>query len=199
MKNLKDLGDGNFVIKNVRLSYLFCFEPQTNVDTTTGKVTKKYKVTGIMPNDTHAEEIKYLRDYMTKVQKDVFKARLPADKLCLRDGDQSGKDEYENAWIFVASEREDNPPACLDIDGKRPVKKSDDKLYSGAWGNIRVRLWTQNNDFGKRINANFLGVQFIEHGDKFSAVDRPKADEMFDSEGEVEARDDWADDEGDGL
>lgn len=194
MKNLKDLGDGNFVIKNVRLSYLFCFEPQTNVDAKTGKVTKKYKVTGIMPNDTHAEEIKYLRDYMTKVQKDVFKARLPADKLCLRDGDQSGKDEYENAWIFVASEREDNPPACLDIDGKRQVKKSDDKLYSGAWGNIRVRLWTQNNDFGKRINANFLGVQWVREDDKFSAVERPKADEMFDSEGEIEEGDAWDDD-----
>lgn len=196
MDNLKDLGDGNFVIKNVRLSYLFCFEPQTNVDAKTGKVTKKYKVTGIMPNDTHAEEIKYLRDYMTKVQKDVFKARLPADKLCLRDGDQSGKDEYENAWIFVASEREDNPPACLDINGKTPVKKSDDKLYSGAYGNIRVRLWTQNNDFGKRINANFLGVQWVKEGDKFSAVERPKADEMFDSEGEVESGDPWGDDDG---
>ena len=199
MKNLKDLGDGNFLIKNVRLSYLFCFEPQTNVDKETGRVSKKFKVTGIMPNSTHAAEIKYLRDYLTGIQKEVFKARLPADKLCLRDGDQSGKDEYEDSWIFVAAERDDHPPACLDRDGKTKVKKSDDKLYSGAVGNIRVRLWSQKNDFGKRINANFLGVQFIEHGDKFSAVDRPKEDEMFDSEGEVETNDDWADEDGDGL
>lgn len=194
MKNLKDLGDGNFVIKNVRLSYLYCFEPQANTGDD-GKVTKKYKVTGIMPNDTHAEEIKYLQDYMTKLQKSAFKARIPAKNLCLRNGDEAAKDEYENAWIFVASEREDNPPACLDRDGKTTVKKSDDKLYSGAIGSIRVRLWTQDNKFGKRINANFLGVQFLAHGEKFSAVERPKADEMFDSEGEVEGGDPWGEDD----
>lgn len=198
MKNLKVLDNGDLIIKNVRLSYLYCFEPQTNTGDD-GKTTKKYKVTAILPTATHQEEIDKIKSILTAKQKEDFKARLPAGQLCLRDGNLAAKDEYEDAWIFVASEREDNPPACVDRDGKTPVKKSDDKLYSGAVGTIRVRLWSQNNGFGKRINANFLGVQFLAHGDKFSAVERPKADEMFDSEGEVDADDAWGDDEGDGL
>lgn len=200
IKNLIVKENGDIIVKGVRLSYLHCFEPQTNVDPKTGRVTKKFKVTGIMPNDTHKEAIAELRRILTDRQKADFKARLPADKLCLRDGDQSGKDEYADSWILVASEKEENPPACLDRDGKTKVKKSDDKLYSGATGNIMVRFWSQNNDWGKRINANFLGVQFIAHGEKFSSVERPKDDEMFDDEGGGAEGDAWGDDEdGDGL
>ena len=174
--------NGDIIIKEVRLSYLYCFDPQQNVDDK-GNVTRKFKCTAIMPNETHADEIAKLQELLLQRQKEVFKKRLPAGQLCLRDGDQSGKDEYADAWILVASEKEDNPPATLDRDGCTKVKKSDDKLYSGAIGNVMVRLWNQDNSYGKRINANFLGVQFLEHGEKFSSVERPAADEMFDDEG----------------
>lgn len=188
---VKDNGD--IILKRVRLSYLFCFEPQQNVDDN-GKVTRKYKVTCIMPNETHKEVIEQLQEILKQRQKEVFKKRLPASSLCLRDGDLSGKEEYEDAWILAASEKEDNPPATLDRDGRTKVKKSDDKLYSGAIGNVMIRLWDQDNSYGKRINANFLGVQFLEHGEKFSSVNRPDEDEMFDDEGGGEVKDGFDDD-----
>ena len=67
-----------------------------------------------------------------------------------------------------------------------------------------VRLWDQGaggkpNKGGKRINANFLGIQWVGEGERFSSVNRPKADEMFDSEGEVEEGSGWDDEDGDGL
>lgn len=198
--------NGDIILREVQTSYLFCFEPQVNVDDN-GNTQKKYKVTAILNKDKHAEAIEKVRGILVERQKEVFKGRLPADRLCLRDGDQTGKEEYENAWILVASEREDNPPACLDRDGKRQVKKSDDKLYSGCIANVMLRFWDQGapggkpNKGGKRINANFLGIQWLAEGTRFSSVNRPKADEMFDNEGggSEGSADGWDDDEGDGL
>ena len=204
MKNLKVKEDGSIILKNVQTSYLFCFDPQENINDD-GTKTLKYKCTSLLDKVEHKEEIKKLQELLLERQKEVFKSRLPADRLCLRDGDLSGKEEYEGKWLLVASEREDHPPACIDRDGKRQVKKSDDKLYSGCIANVMVRFWDQGapgskpNKGGKRINANFLGIQWVSEGTRFSAVSRPKADEMFDDEGGGEQGDPWDDEDGDGL
>lgn len=204
IKNLVVKPNGDIILKRVRTSYLYCFEPHVNVDDD-GKTSKKYKCTSILNKVEHAEAIQHLQSILTQRQKDVFKGRLPADRLCLRDGDLTGKDEYAGAYILVSAEREDNPPACLDRDGRTAVKKSDDKLYSGCIANVMIRFWDQGapggkpNKGGKRINANFLGIQFVEHGEKFSSVERPKADEMFDNEGGADGDDGWGDEDGDGL
>lgn len=194
LKYLTEKADGDIIVKHVRLSYLYAFEPQANVNDD-GNITKKYKVTAILPEDTHQAEIDFLREKTKALAKEKFKVNLAADRYCIRSGDLTAKDEYAGAWILVASEREDNPPATLDRDGKTKVKKSDDKLYSGAVGNVMVRLWTQDNKKGgKRVNANFLGVQFVEHGEKFSSVSRPAEDEMFDDEGPGEEGEGFGDD-----
>lgn len=201
IKNLIVKENGDIIVKNVRTSYLYCHEPQTNVDEKTGKVSKKFKVTCILdPEVEHKEALAELKKILEERQKAKWKARIPRGQLCLRDGDVTEKPEYAGKWILVASEKEENPPATLDRDGRTKVKKSDDKLYSGCVANVMLRFWDQDNSFGKRINANFLGIQFIAHGEKFSSVERPKDDEMFDSEGEVEEGNAWDDDDdGDGL
>ena len=190
--------NGDIILKRVRFSYLHVFEPSAFK----AGDKKSYSGTFILDKKEHAEAIKELQGIITAKQKEAFDKRIPADKLCLRDGDLTGKDEYEGKYILVAREREDSPPALLDRDGRTEVKKSDDKIYSGAIGNVMFRLWTQDNDYGKRVNANLLGLQFVEHGEKFSGVERPKKDEMFDDEGPGEEGDPWSEDEdgdGDGL
>ena len=190
--------NGDIILKRVRTSYLYCFEPQENTGDD-GKTTKKYKVTAILDPVEHKDAIEKVKAILEQRQKEKWKARIPRDKLCLRDGDVTEKEEYKGKWILAASEREDNPPACLDRDGKTRLKKSDDKLYSGCIANVMIRLWDQDNKFGKRVNANFLGIQFVEHGEKFSSVERPKADEMFDSEGPGDEGDPWGDEADDGI
>lgn len=198
IKNLVVKPNGDIILKNVRTSYLYCHEPQTNTDDK-GNTTKKYKCTAILePEGEHKDALAELKRILDQRQKDKWKARIPRGQLCLRDGDPTEKDEYAGKWILVMSEKEENPPACLDRDGKTKVKKSDDKLYSGCYANVMFRFWDQDNSYGKRINANFLGIQFLRHGDKFSSVERPKDDEMFDDEGGGEEGDAWGDDD-DGL
>src|SRR5690606_24321369 len=104
--------NGDIILKRVRTSYLYCFEPQENTGDD-GKTTKKYKVTCILDPEQHKDAIEQLKQILEKRQKEKWKARIPRGQLCLRDGDATEKDEYRGKMILVASEREDNPPACL--------------------------------------------------------------------------------------
>lgn len=176
MKYLVIREDTNMVIKNVRLSYEHVFEPWAKEE---GK-PKKFSAVALIPKDTHAEEVKKLQEMMTNLQKTELKQRVAADKLCITDGDLSGKDEYAGMWVLKTSEK--LRPTVLDRDGRTPIVASDDKVYSGCFINLMFRFWVQNNQHGKRINANLVGVQFKDHGEKFSNVQRPAADEMFDAE-----------------
>lgn len=183
--NLRIRDDGSIVIKNVTLSYPHLFEKW---DKDGDAKKEKYGATFILDKKIHANEIEKINQLLTQRQKDKFKKRLPKDKLCLRDGDDTGKPEYEGKMILVASDKKVEP-TLLDRDGKRRVKESDDKLYAGALVNGMVAFWDQDNQHGQRINANLLGVQWMDHGERFSTVSRPKADEMFEDEGEGEGSD----------
>jgi len=46
----------------------------------------------------------------------------------------------------------------------------DPEPYSGSFLDVTFDFWAQDNQFGKRINANIVGLQFRKHGDAFSAV-----------------------------
>jgi hypothetical protein len=112
----------------------------------------------------------------------------PADKLCLRDGDQSGKDEEAGYWVLSASD--DRRPVVVD-QKRKPLAAEDDVVYAGCYVNAKIRLWYMDNQYGKRVPANLLGVQFAKDGERLgSGRTRQAADEMFDT---VEGFDDAGD------
>lgn len=92
------------------------------------------------------------------------KLKIAADKICLKDGDDSGKDGYENSWYIKASS--ERRPTIIDKD-KSPLTEDDDKLYAGCYVNAIIDFWVQDNQFGKKVNANLYGVQFAKDGERF--------------------------------
>ncbi len=167
LKNLKyNADEGVIVLRDVRLSYPHLFKPWAQQE----DQEKKYSARFLLAEDTHAKEIEWLQKHMLGIQKEVFKARIPADKLCVRDGNLTGKPEDEGHWYLAASEK--SKPATLDRH-KREVVESDDVLFGGVFVNAMIKLWTQNNKYGKRINANLLAVQFFRDGERFGS---PRAD-----------------------
>lgn len=68
---------------------------------------------------------------------------------------------------------------------KTPVVEDDEVLYAGCYVNAIIDLWVQNNGFGKRVNANLYGIQFVKDGEQFGA-------------GAVDVFDDFDDLDGDG-
>lgn len=182
---IKPDGDTEFLVKfrDVYLSYPHLFEPykskRPQIDSN-GKVkVGKYgaKFCFDKKNPENVKDAKAIHAKIVEMARKAFKQGLPADRYCLRDGAQLEEDMH---GYFVLSASEDMKPAVVDR-RRNPVKDEDDLFYAGCKVNATIRLWVQDNpDYGKRINANLVGVQFLEHGERWGGRSRPPVDEMFD-------------------
>lgn len=172
MSNIVFMDNGCILVKNVRLSYPHLFKKWGKNDSDKKKFSAKF----LMDKKTHAAEIKALGAAITRIMTEAFKGKIPTDKLFLRDGAASGKEEMEGSWVISASE--DKAPDVINRDRSR-INEDDDIVYAGCFVNVLLRPWTQNNSYGKRVNANLLAVQFVRDGERFSGVERPDMDEAF--------------------
>lgn len=164
MKNLKINEDGTILIKNVRLSYPHLFEKfvMEGDDEAKGRYSAKF----LLDKETHAEEIKAIRQHLVALQKEWFEGKIGGEKLFLKDGDDSGKEEQEGSWVISASDTK-RRPQVLDKD-KSPIVEEDDIVYGGCYVHALIRPWKQQHPkYGKRVNANLIGVQFHKDGERF--------------------------------
>lgn len=165
--------DGCILIKNVRLSYPHLFKKWGMNEGDEKKFSAKF----LLDKTAHKAEIFALGQHLVKMQTEAFKGRIANDKLFLRDGNDSGKDDMKPYFVIAASESK--APDVINRDKSR-INEDDDIVYAGCFVNLLFRPWVQNNKFGKRINANLLAVQFVKDGEPFSNVSRPDTDEAFD-------------------
>ena len=167
-------------LQNVRLSFPSLFRKAQFQ----GEETK-YEATFMLHKEQHADTIKEIKNAIDAAIKENLKgAKLPADKICLKDGDESGRDEYEGHYTIKAANSK--RPKVIDRDNS-PLTEDDGKPYSGCYVNAVIELWAQNNGYGKRINANLLGVQFAKDGEPFASGE-VASDDDFDL---VEGSDDF--------
>lgn len=165
-------------LSNVRLSFPSLFrKAEFNGETT------KYEATLMLHKDDHADAIKQIKEQIAIAIKDGLKgAKIPSDKICLKDGDESGRDEYEGHYTIKAANNK--RPKVIGRD-KSPLTEDDGVIYSGCYVNAVIDLWVQNNSWGKRVNANLLGVQFLKDGEPFesgSVADDDDFDEVAGSD-----------------
>ena len=92
------------------------------------------------------------------------KVKVPADKRCLKDGDESDYDGYEGNWSLKAASSK--RPTVINRD-KTPLTDEDEVVYAGCYVNAIIDFWVQNNKYGKRVNANLYGIQFSKDGESF--------------------------------
>lgn len=168
-------------LKSVRLSYPALFEPKAGPE----GGDPKYSASLLMHKDNNEPEIEAMREgilYVAQAQwgaekvkwnesTSALKLMLPTGKVamvkvCLRDGDEkSGTAGYENVMFFSASSKlpvpvvDKNPAIALTAATGRP--------YAGCYVNASIRLWAQDNNFGKRVNAQLQAVQFSAEGESF--------------------------------
>jgi hypothetical protein len=147
-------------LKNVRLSFPHLFQKATF----SGNETK-FEATFLLHKESQADQIKALKTAIAeKLKTDLKGAKLAADKICLRDGDEVAYDGYAGHFSIKASNNK--RPVVIDRD-KSPLTEDDNRIYAGCYVNVIVELWAQDNQYGKRINANLLGVQFAKDGEPF--------------------------------
>ena len=130
-----------------------------------GESTGKYEATAILDKKEHAAEIASIQKAIDALAKEAFKGKRPGDdKICLKDGDDMGRPEYEGKMTIKASTKK--RPLVINRD-KSPITEDDNVIYAGCYCNFIMTLWAQDNQYGKRINAQLDGVQFVRDGDAF--------------------------------
>jgi Protein of unknown function (DUF2815) len=108
----------------------------------------------------------------------VLKALEAADKTALHNGDT--KAEYDGfEGNFYISARSKVRPSVFDMQ-RQELSQADGKPYSGCYVNVSLELWPQDNSFGKRINAQLRGVQFLRDGDAFAGGAKAAGADEFD-------------------
>lgn len=157
------------MLKNVRLSFPSVFK-RASFDGKDGK----FEATFMLDKETQADQIEAL-DKAVKAAMAEAKIKVPSDKICLKDGDESGRDEYAGCMTFKAASNK--RPTVIDKD-KTPLVEDDGKPYAGCYVNAIVDVWVQNNNYGKRVNGNLYGVQFFKDGEPFGSGDVDVTDDF---------------------
>lgn len=107
---------------------------------------------------------------------DVLKALSAADKICLHDGDaKSDYDGYAGNFFINASNK--IRPLVIGP-GREALAAADGVIYSGCYVNVKLEFWAQDNQFGKRVNASLLGVQFAATGERLAGGGVASADDF---------------------
>ncbi len=111
----------------------------------------------------------------------ILQQLVASDRVCLRNG--NSKSNYDGfAGNMYVSARGYTRPLIINQD-KSPLTESDGKPYSGCFVNGQISIWAQANQYGKRVNAQLGGVQFLADGESFGGGHVADVDE-FDNVGE---------------
>lgn len=172
-------------LRNVRLG---AFPALFQKPVFNGEVQSKYGCKFLLDPSEHADEIKAIKDAIKSLSAEKWKgAKLPSDKYCMRVGDDTGKD-YNLGFMVVSTSTKARP---LVIDrSKNPVAEEDNLLYAGCRVNANIDLWAQDNSYGRRVNAELNGVQFVGNDDPIEAGGGRSAAAQLDDFDSLEDMDD---------
>lgn len=171
------------MIKGARVSFPHLFVPPI-INDDQGKCGAVL----MLEPEKHGSMIKNLEKQIKSLSAAKFKGRkLPSDKVCLRDGEDKGRPEYEG--YMVVSTNSKTQPTVIGRSGTDVITdEQKSEIYAGCYVNAKIRLWVQDNQYGKRVNAELVAIQFAGDGepldDSFVSVD--DAMEGFDEVDTVE-------------
>lgn len=164
-------------IRNTRLAFPALFEARS----VAGEGKPRYSAAFILPADH--PQLDEVNAAIEEVAKDKWGAKAGAvlkelrskDRVALHDGDTKAQyDGFEGNFYVSAS----NAARPLIADRDRSILvESDGVIYAGCYVYATVEFWAQDNQFGKRINAELKTVQFFRDGDAFTGGGRPGDEE----------------------
>jgi len=167
------------VLRNVRLAFPALFEPKT----VNGEGKPAFSASFIMPPGH--ESIAEINAAIEAVAKEKWGAKASTTlqairakgNVCLRSGDEKADyDGFEGNMYLSAR----STSAVLVIDRDKAVlTERDGRPYAGCYVYATVEVWAQDNQFGKRVNAQLKGVQFFRDGDAFAGGGSPADPDDF--------------------
>ena len=148
------------MLKNVRVSFPHLFSrPYVNGE------EGKCGATLMLEPKENSEAIQLIQEQIDELVNAKFKGRsVASDRLCLRAGEDKGRSEYQGYLVLSANSK--GRPLVISNDGRTLITSQEDcPIYAGCYVNAKIRLWSQNKHYGKRINAELIALQFAKHGE----------------------------------
>jgi len=176
------------MLRDVRLSYPALWKPKAFGDGSEGE--PKFQAVALMdPTDkrgkVNIEKIEDAIDFVKKEKWPKGAPKLGPSKICLKDSEdlEEMKDGYEGMMYVSASDAK--RPRVLDADGIDVREGDEGAPYAGCRVDMKIRIWAQDNKFGKRINASLVAVKFRDDDDAFGAA--PFDPDEFDEDDDDDA------------
>jgi hypothetical protein len=105
-----------------------------------------------------------LRKACMAVAKEKWPTKIPAGvKYCVHDGAEKDYVGYGPGVIYISASNALPVPVVDEMVHPMDPRKA----YAGGFVNAVIRLWAQDNDFGKRINAQLQTIQWAGDGEAF--------------------------------
>lgn len=167
-----------------------------------------YRVEILVDKDDH-KNIAKLDEAALAVMTEALKSEKAAEKwlkresglegniskdCAIKDGDERDtEDENYEHKIWIRAKSYKQPRILTDLgeetrDGEEDLEGNDleGKVpYGGCFANVSIELWGQNNDKGKGLRCNWLGVKFVEDGEAFGgggSSERANDDDLDDDD-----------------
>lgn len=148
-------------LTNVRLSFPSIFKGRAFEEGD----EPRFSATGIVKIDD--PQLATLKSELDAFAREHFDAtELKKVKFCLLSGEEKGDLEGYGPEVMSLNASSKKRPSVVDR-ALTPIIEEDNKVYAGCYVNLAVRFWAQNNKWGKRVNAELQGVQFVEDGEPF--------------------------------
>ena len=158
------------VTGSVKLNYVNIKEARSNALSS----EPKYSITIIIHKESNTMDKIYEGIYnATKNGLDIWDGKVPDNLItCLKDGDATGRKEYEDSFYINATSK--YRPQVVDKDLKI---LSPDELYNGCLGRVSINFYPYNHKESGNcgISCELLNLQKRKDGEKIvnraSAVD----------------------------
>lgn len=156
-------------LRNVRIAFANIFTARKVNESDPGEPS--YSASFLMDKNTeegkaNIEAVRAAMNLAYKQQWPENGPKLKPNQVCLRDGDDETYAGF--AGNMYVSARTRRRPTVVNRD-KSPITESDDLVYSGCVVNAILRIWPQDNNFGKRLNCSLEAVQYVSPGERFGA------------------------------
>jgi len=158
------------LIRNARLAFVEVFEPKA----VTQDVDPVYSLTALLdPNDPeNRKAIETIRKEAAALMQEVCgSTQIQIEHRCFGWADEDGMDFEGFKGMFYIHLENKRRPLALDRD-MTLIAANDNTLYSGCYGNVSFSMCCKkSSEFGKSLNGNLHGVQFMRDGGRFIGIE----------------------------
>jgi len=132
--------------------------------------------TALVAKIKEAEDEVALEKWGVKAENIMASIRANDDGL-LKDGDKKTELEgFADHWFVNV--KSDTRPTVVNP-AREPIVLDDGIVYSGCVMNVHVEVWAQDNKYGKKVNCQVTGAQFVRDADAFTGSATPDKPEDF--------------------